>query len=237
MLHACVQKFDVTGNLKKIWEVNRALKSLGLKVAQAHKFGKRLTIFRDAMQQKTNMCSANRAARFLAVSKWARDQPLALQFVTHVMQMLLLNQRITSSQPVDSEPERKGNLNVRAITWVAGGEGGGAGEVAGGALGLVVLVVAVGGPGAVRGDVVGVVAPAALQDGRAVRVVAAREVDHLLLRRRRLVRPAHAELCHGQGMDRTRASGEDNEDRRGILLGLGDMIHGATKKAFSVLVS
>ena len=115
-------------------------------MAQAHKFGKRLTIFRDAMQQKTNMCSANRAARFLlAVSKWARDQPLALQFVTHVMQMLLLNQRITSSQPVDSEPERKGNLNVRAITWVAGGEGGGACEVAGGALGLVVLVVAVGG--------------------------------------------------------------------------------------------
>jgi len=125
----------------------------------------------------------------------------------------------------------------RTRTGVGGGDGGGAAEVAGGALGLVVLVVAVGGPGAVRGDGVGVVAAAALQDRRAVRAVPAREVDHLLLRRRRLVRPAHAELCHGQGMNRTRASGEDNEDRRGILLGLGDMIHGATKKAFSVLVS
>jgi len=165
-------------------------------VAQAHKFGKRLTIFRDAMQQKTNMCSANRAARFLlAVSKWARDQPLALQFVTHVMQMLLLNQRITSSQPVDSEPERKGNLNVRAITWVAGGEGGGAGEVAGGALGLVVLVVAVGRPGAVRGDVVGVVARPVLMDGVAVRPRAAGVVDGLLQRGLRRILPAHAPFC------------------------------------------
>ena len=164
-------------------------------MAQAHKFGKRLTIFRDAMQQKTNMCSANHAARFLAVSKWARDQPLALQFVTHVMQMLLLNQRITSSQPVDSEPERKGNLNVRAITWVAGGEGGGAGEVAGGALGLVVLVVAVGRPGAVRGDVVGVVARPVLMDGVAVRPRAAGVVDGLLQRSLRRILPAHAPFC------------------------------------------
>ena len=164
-------------------------------MAQAHKFGKRLTIFRDAMQQKTNMCSANRAARFLAVSKWARDQPLALQFVTHVMQMLLLNQRITSSQPVDSEPERKGNLNVRAITWVTGGEGGGAGEVAGGALGVVVLVVAVGRPGAVRGDVVGVVARPVLMDGVAVRPRAAGVVDGLLQRGLRRILPAHAPFC------------------------------------------
>jgi len=25
MLHACVQKFDVTGNLEKFWELNKAL--------------------------------------------------------------------------------------------------------------------------------------------------------------------------------------------------------------------
>jgi hypothetical protein len=81
------------------------------------------------------------------------------------------------------------------ITWVGGGDGGGAIEVAGGALGLVVLIVAVGCPGAVRGDGVGVKAGSAVQDGRAVRAVPAGEVDRRLQHRRRLVRPAHAELC------------------------------------------
>ena len=102
---------------------------------------------------------------------------------------------IRQSLPVDSEPERKGNLNVRAITWVAGGEGGGAGEVAGGALGLVVLVVAVGRPGAVRGDVVGVVARPVLMDGVAVRPRAAGVVDGLLQRGLRRILPAHAPFC------------------------------------------
>jgi len=41
---------------------------------------------------------------------------------------------------------------VGARTGVGGGDGGGTAEVAGGAPGLVVLVVGVGGPGAVRGD-------------------------------------------------------------------------------------
>lgn len=51
-----------------------------------------------------------------------------------------------------------------------------------------------------RGDGVGVVAPAAQQDGRAVGVALgpAREVDRLLQHRRRLVRPAHAELCQAK---------------------------------------
>ena len=86
---------------------------------------------------------------------------------------------------------------ARRGTGVGGGDGGGAAEVAGGAPGLVALVVAVGGPGAVRGDGVGVVAPAALQDGRAVGAAlrTAREVDRLLQHRRRLVRTAHAEIC------------------------------------------
>jgi len=83
----------------------------------------------------------------------------------------------------------------KAITWVAGGEGGGAGEVAGGALGLVVLVVAVGRPGAVRRDGVGVVARPVLMDGVAVRPGAAGVVDGLLQRGLRRVLPAHAPLC------------------------------------------
>ena len=82
-----------------------------------------------------------------------------------------------------------------AFTWVAGGEGGGAGEVAGGALGLVVLVVAVGRPGAVRRDGVGVVARPVLMDGVAVRPGAAGVVYGLLQRRLRRVLPAHAPLC------------------------------------------
>ena len=81
------------------------------------------------------------------------------------------------------------------ITWVAGGEGGGAGEVAGGALGLVVLVVAVGRPGAVRRDGVGVVARPVLMDGVAVRPGAAGVVDGLLQRGLRRVLPAHAPFC------------------------------------------
>lgn len=81
------------------------------------------------------------------------------------------------------------------LTRVAGGEGGGAGEVAGGALGLVVLVVAVGGPGAVRRDGVGVVARPGLMDGVAVRPGAARVVDGLLQRGLRRVLPAHAPFC------------------------------------------
>lgn len=81
------------------------------------------------------------------------------------------------------------------LTRVAGGEGGGAGEVAGGALGLVVLVVAVGRPGAVRRDGVGVVARPALMDGVAVRPGAARVVDGLLQRGLRRVLPAHAPFC------------------------------------------
>ena len=84
---------------------------------------------------------------------------------------------------------------ARAITWVGGGERGGAGEVAGGALGLVVLVVAVGGPGAVRGDGVGVVARAVLMDGGAVGAGAAGVVDGLLQHRLLRVLPAHAPFC------------------------------------------
>jgi hypothetical protein len=48
----------------------------------------------------------------------------------------------------------------------------------------------------VGGDGVGAVAGAALEDGRAVGAVPAREVDRLLQHRRRLVRTAHAELCY-----------------------------------------
>lgn len=79
-------------------------------------------------------------------------------------------------------------------TGVGGGEGGGAAEVAGGAGGPELLEVAVGGPGAVGGDGVWVVAAAAGEDGRAVRPLPARVVDRLLQQRRRLLRPAHAEI-------------------------------------------
>lgn len=81
------------------------------------------------------------------------------------------------------------------FTWVAGGEGGGAGEVAGGAHGPVPLEVAVGSPGAVRHDGVGVEALPLLVDGVAVRARAARVVDGLLQRRLWLIRPAHAPIC------------------------------------------
>ena len=83
----------------------------------------------------------------------------------------------------------------RTRTGVGGGDGGGAAEVAGGALGLVVLVVAVGRPGAVRGDVVGVVARPVLMDGVAVRPRAAGVVDGLLQRGLRRILPAHAPFC------------------------------------------
>jgi hypothetical protein len=86
------------------------------------------------------------------------------------------------------------------LTRVAGGEGGGAGEVAGGALGLVVLVVAVGGPGAVRRDGVGVVARPGLMDGVAVRPGAARVVDGLLQRRPPTVSPSEARPDLAEGV-------------------------------------
>jgi hypothetical protein len=81
------------------------------------------------------------------------------------------------------------------VTWVGGGEGGGAGEVAGGAPGLVVLVVAVGRPGAVRRDGVGVVAPPVLMDGVAIRPCAAGVVDGFLQRGLRCVLLAHTPFC------------------------------------------
>lgn len=73
------------------------------------------------------------------------------------------------------------------ITWVAGGEGGGAGEVAGGARRPVLLEVAIGRPGAVRGDGVGVVARSLVMDVGAVGPCPARVVDGLLQRGLRLI--------------------------------------------------
>lgn len=94
---------------------------------------------------------------------------------------------------------KPGNDNTRRygvlLTRVAGGEDGGAGEVAGGADGPVLLEVAVGRPGAVRDDGVGVVARALLVDGVAVCPCPARVVDGLLQRRLGLICLAHAEIC------------------------------------------
>lgn len=115
--------------------------------------------------------------------------------------MELLSNRTEGSNRETAKQSRRRKAGKtereRRRTGVCGGDGGGAAEVAGGAPGLVVLVVGVGGPGAVRGDGVGAVAPAALQDGRAVGAPLrpAREVDRLLQHRRRLVRTAHAEIC------------------------------------------
>lgn len=82
---------------------------------------------------------------------------------------------------------------------IGGGEGGDAGEVAGGANRAVLLVVAVGGIGAVRHDGVGVVARSVLHDLGAVGAAPARVVDRLLHRTGALVGLAHTErpICWG----------------------------------------
>jgi hypothetical protein len=74
-----------------------------------------------------------------------------------------------------------------SLTWVGGGEGGGAGEVAGGSGSPFPLEVTVGRPGAVRDDGVGVVARPLLVDEVAIGPCPARVVDGLLQRRLGLI--------------------------------------------------
>jgi hypothetical protein len=50
MLYACVQKFDVTGNLKKFWELNRPSACSRSKQAMLDMF--RLYIGRESLHKK-----------------------------------------------------------------------------------------------------------------------------------------------------------------------------------------